>query len=149
MSGQIGCHDGAMTSELPVDVFLDEFPPAMRATAHELRRIVRAAVPEANERVLSGWRLIRYTIPAGPRATRVFASIGLEPIHVHLFLENGVLVPDPDRLLEGAHIGLKRVRFLTFSPVIEVPEPILQRFLRDAADIALLPAAARRAIATD
>ncbi|MBA2717822.1 MAG: DUF1801 domain-containing protein [Chloroflexi bacterium] len=136
-----------MNDELPVDVFLDGFPPEMRAAAHELRRIVTAAVPDAREHVLPGWRLIRYTVPVGRRRTRMFASIGPEAVHVHLFFEYGVLVPDPDRLLEGAHIRLKRVRFMTFTPDINVPEPVIADFLRAAAGVALLPAEARRALA--
>jgi hypothetical protein len=135
-----------VNDELPVDAFLDDFPPGMRATAQELRRIVRSAVPDAIEHVLGGWRLIRYTVPVGRRRTRMFASIGPEPVHVHLFLEYGVLVPDPDRLLEGAHLRLKRVRFLTFAPEIDVPEPAIVAFLRAAAGVALLPADARRAL---
>ena len=43
----IGRHDDTVNDELPVDVFLDGYPPEMRATAHELRRIVTAAVPDA------------------------------------------------------------------------------------------------------
>lgn len=119
----------------------------MRATAHKLRRIVKAAVPDAVEHVVPGWRLIRYTVAVSRRRTRMFASIGPEPVHVHLFLEHGVLVPDPDRLLEGAHLRLKRVRFLTFAPKIDVPEPVIVAFLRAAAGVALLPADARRALA--
>lgn len=136
-----------MDDPLTVEAFLDDFPPDMRATVHELRRIVNTAVPDAAEHVVPGWRLIRYTIPVGRRRTRMFASTGPEPVHVHLFLEYGVLVPDPDRLLEGAHLGLKRVRFLTFAPAIDVPEPVIVAYLRAAAGVALLPADARRAIA--
>lgn len=136
-----------MNDELPVDALLADFPPEIRATAHELRRIVTTAVGDAVEHIVPGWRLIRYTIPVGRGRTRMFASIGPELVHVHLFLECGVLVPDPDRLLEGAHLHLKRVRFLTFAPEIHVPETVIAAFLRAAAGVAVLPADARRALA--
>jgi hypothetical protein len=131
---------------IPADLFLDGYPPAIRASADRLRALVRRAVPEAIEAVRPGWRLIGYDVPVG-RRTRYFAWILPEPAHVHLGFEHGILLPDPDRILRGAHLRLKRVRFFTFKTGIDVPDRILIEFTRAAADLALLPKSARAGLA--
>ena len=75
--------------------------------------MVREAVPEAIERVRTGWRLIGYDIPVG-RRTRYFAFVAPEPGHAHLGFEYGAWMTDPDGLLLGAHLELKKVRFVTY-----------------------------------
>lgn len=135
-----------MDDALPVEAFLEPYPAAIRATADRLRALVRHAVPDAVEAVRVGWRLVGYDVPDG-RRTRYFAYIAPEPAHVHLGFEHGVLLPDPDRLLHGARLGLRKVRYLTFAPAIDLPEDVLLGFIRAAADIALLPAGARAILA--
>jgi hypothetical protein len=129
----------------PIEVFLDQFPPAIRDTALELRALVLRAVPEAVEGVRTGWRWIGYSLPDG-RRVRIFAWIGPERKHIHLGFEHGVLLPDPDHLLQGAQERLKKFRYFTFAPAIDVDEDVILDFLRAAADLALLPSAARRAM---
>ena len=71
-----------------------------------------------------------------------------EPIHVHLGFE-GILMADPDRRLEGAHLRLKKVRFFTIEPGDEIPVDALLEFTREAARIAALPRDARFALLLD
>ena len=61
--------------------------------------------------------------------------------------EHGVLLADPDGHLQGASLGLRNVRYLTFAPDVNVADDILLGFVRAAADVALLPAAARAGLA--
>lgn len=129
----------------PIEIFLEQFPPAIRDTALELRALIRSAVPDAVEGIRSGWRWIGYSLPDG-RRVRTFAWIGPERKHIHLGFENGVLLADPDRMLHGVEERLRQFRYFTFEPVIDVDEAILIDFLRRAADVALLPAVARRAM---
>jgi len=131
--------------ELPVEVFLERYPPAIRDTGLRLRELIRIAVPEAVEGVRSGWSWIGYGLP-DRRAKRTFAWIGPERKHIHLGFQNGVLLADPNRLLHGAEERLRQFRYFTFVPKIDLDDEVILDFIRRSADLALLPAAARRAI---
>lgn len=122
---------------IPPDLFLDGYAPEIRDVAERLRDVVRQAVPEAIERVRTGWRLIGYDVPVG-RRTRYFAFVAPEPEHVHLGFEYGAWMADPDGLLRGAHLNLKKVRFVTYRPGDRVPTDALVRYTREAADLASL-----------
>lgn len=131
---------------LPPDVFLAAYPDDIREPANRLRALVREAVPDAIERVRGGWRLVGYDIPIG-RRQRYFAFVAPEPKHVHIGFEFGISMADPDRLLLGAHLKLRQVRFLTFRPGQTIPETVVLEFVRDAARVAVLPREAREALA--
>jgi hypothetical protein len=137
-----------MTDVLPPEAFLAGYPDAIREAAEVLRRVVRRAVPDAVERVRPGWRLIGYDLPVG-RRMRYFAFIAPETIHLHLGFEYGAWMADPERRLEGAHLDLKKVRFLTFQPGEVIPETVCLALAREAARVAVLPGAARMALAHD
>jgi hypothetical protein len=122
---------------IPPELFLSGYPPAIQDIAERLRRIVVGAVPEAIERVRTGWRLIGYDVPVG-RRTRYFAFVAPEPEHVHLGFQFGPWMADPDGLLRGAHLDLKNVRFVTYHPGDRIPTGVLRRFTRDAASLAAL-----------
>ncbi len=134
-----------MIDELPIEVFLERYPPAIRDTGLRLRELIRIAVPDAVEGVRSGWSWIGYGLP-DRRAKRTFAWIGPERKHIHLGFQNGVLLADPDRLLHGSEERLKQFRYFTFAPEIDIEDEVILDFIRRSADLALLPAAARRAI---
>ena len=122
---------------LPPELFLEGYPPAIRERAERLRAIVRRAVPDVIERVRPGWRLIGYDIPVG-RRFRYFAWVAPEPLHVHLGFEVGTLMADPDGVLQGAHLKLKKVRFLTFRAGDRIPEARLAALTKQAARIAAM-----------
>ena len=127
----------AASQPIPPDLFLSAYPPGIRDVAERLREIVREAVPEATERVRAGWRLIGFDVPAG-RRSRFFAFVAPEPEHVHLGFEYGVWMADPDGILLGAHLRLKKVRFVTYRPDEPIPTEALVRYTREAADLATL-----------
>jgi hypothetical protein len=126
---------------LPAELFLDAYPEPMREIAERLRGIVRAAVPDTVERVRPGWRIIGYDVPLG-RRSRYFAFVLPESRHVHLGFAYGALMTDAGGLLEGAGVT-KRVRWVTFRPGDAIPARRLEALVRQAAQLALLPAAAR------
>ena len=138
--------DDETADGIPVEVFLDGYPPAIRDTGLRLRELIRVAVPEAVEGVRSGWSWIGYGLP-DRRAKRTFAWIGPEKKHIHLGFQNGVLLDDPERLLHGAEERLKQFRYFTFAPEIDIEEEVIVDFLRRSADLAVLPGSARRALA--
>jgi hypothetical protein len=127
---------------IPPELFLDGYPPAIQDVADRLRELVRRAVPDAIERVRTGWRLIGYDVPAG-RRSRYFAFVAPEPEHVHLGFEYGVWMADQDGLLRGAHLRLRKVRYVTYEPGDPVPEAQLVEYTREAARLATMSVAER------
>ena len=138
----------ARPDAIPPEAFLAAYPDDIREAAETLRAIVRRAVPDAIERVRPGWHLIGYDLPLG-RRTAYFAFIAPEPIHCHLGFEHGVAMADPHGLLEGAHLRLRKVRFLTFRPGDTIPEDDCLDLVREAARVAALPRDRRLALALD
>jgi hypothetical protein len=135
-----------MNDELPAEFLLDGFPPAIRDTGRTLRSLILATVPGSAETVRTGWRWIAYSLPDG-RRVRNFAWIGPERKHIHLGFEHGTLLADPEHILQGAQERLRKFRYFTFEPSIDIDEAIIVDYLERAAELALLPSAARRAMA--
>jgi hypothetical protein len=138
--------DGTVKDELPAEFLLDSFPPAIRDTGRTLRALILATVPGTVETVRTGWRWIAYSLPEKGRV-RNFAWIGPERKHIHLGFENGILLSDPEHLLQGAQERLKRFRYFTFEPAIDIAEAILVDYVARAAELATMPSGARRALA--
>lgn len=123
-----------MSDPIPVDALLAGYPPARRATAERIRAIVAKAVPDAIERVRPGWRVIGYDVPLG-RRTAFFAWLMAQREHVHLGFPQGVILDDPEHILEGAGIT-KRARWLTAINIGDIELVRYQAFARQAADLA-------------
>jgi hypothetical protein len=121
----------------PPELFLAGYPDGIRDLAEQLREVVRAAVPEVIERVRTGWRLIGYDVPVG-RRTRYFAFVAPEPEHVHLGFEYGIWMTDPNGILLGAHLNLRKVRYVTYESGDTVPADALAPYVRESADFAAL-----------
>ena len=134
--------------DFPPDLFLASYPVGIRVAADRLRGLVREVVPDAIERVRPGWRLIGYDIPIGRRPV-FFAYVAPEPIHVHLGFEVGVFMRDPDRMLRGAHLRLKKVRYLTYTPDEPIPEAAVLELIREAARVAALSREQRLSLTLD
>ena len=137
-----------MIDAIPPEAFLESYPDPIREAAERLRAIVRRAVPDAVERVRFGWRLIGYDVSVG-RTSRYFAWISPEPIHIHLGFPQGVLIDDPQRRLEGAHLRLKNARYMTFTAAGQIPEREAAAFVCNAARIAELSRGERLVMALD
>lgn len=128
-----------------IDAFLADFPAPIRESAQRLRAIVARAVPDAIERLRPGWRLIGYEVRVKARS-RYFAYVAPEPVHVHLGFEYGAWMGDPQQLLEGAHLGLRKVRYVTFRPRDPIPEASLTELIREAVRVAAMSQAERASL---
>jgi hypothetical protein len=133
---------------VPPDFFLAGYPDEIHVAADRLRGVVKAAVPDAVERVRPGWKIIGYDLPIG-RRTVYFAWVMPETVHVHLGFPKGVFLADPDRRLEGAHLRLRTTRFVTFEPRDAIPRQALIRLTKEAARVAAMPRAERLALVLD
>lgn len=122
---------------IPPELFLAGYPPGIGQVAERLRTVVQKAVPDVIERVPPGWRLVGYEVPVGNRS-RYFAFVAPEPEHVHLGFEYGAWMEDPRKLLRGADLNLRQVRYVTYRPGDPIPAPVLIRYTRDAAALALM-----------
>ncbi len=130
---------------LPPEALLEAYPGPMRDVAQAFRAVVRRAMPDAIERVRVGWRIIGYDVPFG-RRTAYFCWIMTEPVHVHLGFTYGVLMRDPDGLLEG---DIARARWVTRRPGEAIDATRLEWLVREAARVATLSPAERLAAALD
>ena len=124
----------AQVDPVPPDLFLAGYPIEIQDLAERLRAVVNEAVPEAIERVRVGWRIIGYDVPVGLK-TRYFAFVAPEPKHVHLGWERGIWMGDPDGILRGAHLKLKRVRYVTYEPGDAIPTETLVAYTIEAAEL--------------
>jgi hypothetical protein len=124
-----------LVEPIPPELFLGGYPPAIRMIAERLCAVVRQAVPDAIERVRPGWRLIGYDVPLGKRS-KYFAFVSPEVEHAHLGFQYGVWMADPDHLLRGAHLKLRKVRYVTYRPGDPIPEAALVNYTRDSAALA-------------
>jgi hypothetical protein len=122
---------------MPVEVFLETYPPPMREVADRLRAILKRATPEAAERVRLGWRLLAYDLPI-KRNGAYFAWVGAEKTHVHIGFPKGVLMDDPRRVLKGAGIT-KYARWLTYVPGEPIDEELVAELVLEAARVAVIP----------
>ena len=126
---------------IPVEALLADYPPSHTAIAGQLRRIVIDAVPEAIERVRTGWRLIGYDLPVRRHGV-FFAWIWLEPEHVHLGFPRGVHMDDPRGVMKGAGIT-KLARWLTYEAGAEIDGRIERELVLEAARVAVIPRSLR------
>ena len=111
----------------PEDVLADH-TPEVRALAEELRQLIRAAVPEATEKAYLGWQGIGYRHPQAGYFCGIFPTADL----VKLGFEFGVLLPDPDGLLEGSG---SQMRWVVLRPGEAIPGDSIRALLQAALDL--------------
>jgi hypothetical protein len=140
--------DALSTVDDQIGFFLAGYPEGIVKVGQRLRRLVLETAPGSQERLRSGWALIGYDIPMGKR-TRYFAWIAPERKHIHLGFEYGAWMSDPNRVLEGAHLKLKKVRYLTFEPGERLDVRTIRALVRESIRSASLPREARLAMALD
>lgn len=97
--------------------------PEVRRVAEATRKYIMRAVPQAIEKLRGGWGLIGYNAPA------YFAFIDVSRGHVRIGFEWGVLLPDPEHLLQGSGT---QVRYVQIESARDL-RPALTDLLREAA----------------
>jgi hypothetical protein len=113
---------------LTVADLLAAHPPAVQALTEQLRQLIRATVPVASEAVYPGWRAIGYTHPT----CGYFCAIFPQTKGVNLAFEFGVLLPDPEQLLEGDG---KQVRYVKLQSSADLRPLAIQNLLFAALDL--------------
>ncbi|MFN8472935.1 MAG: DUF1801 domain-containing protein [Anaerolineae bacterium] len=121
--------------------FLAEFPADVQALANTLRSLVKATIPDVQEAVYTGWRLIGYRAVEGKRSV-YFGLVYPTESHVVLGFEHGIHMADPAGILEGDG---RQLRYITISRPDDIHPDILAPYIREAAEVAWMPKELRHA----
>jgi len=100
-------------------------PAAIRSVALRLRELVRLVLPDAQEKVLSGWHALAYHDPVAGYVCGIFPFDD----HVKLLFEHGVSMDDPAQLLEGT---TRQTRHVTLFRVADIREAEIGLLVREA-----------------
>ncbi len=104
-----------MTSADPAEPLLDKLTPEARALVQQLRPLIKAVLPQAEERVHLGWDVIRYG--DGKNMRDVIVALSPQRAYVNLEFGDGVDLPDPAHRLEGTGKRLRHVKIRTGEDV--------------------------------
>jgi hypothetical protein len=105
-----------------VDDYFDGLPEWQRRICHELRELIHRADPQIEETVK---RKVRpYFVLEG----NVCALLATKD-HVNLFLYDGAIVPDPDRIITGGQEN-KTARMIAFYEGDPINDSALMTMLR-------------------
>ena len=110
------------TKDPRVDAYIAPLPAWQQAICHEVRDIVHAADPEVEETIK---RTVQpYFVLQGNLAALLAAKD-----HVTIFLYDGGIVPDPDRIVTGGH-GNESGRFIAVHEGEPIDRPALTAYFR-------------------
>lgn len=104
--------------------------PEAQELARKLRKLIQNILPGAGEKIQPGWGVADY-YPGGQKG-RGYLSIGPQKKYVNLYFMNGVDLPDPAGLLEGAG---KRMRHVKIKTEEDLSNPVLVELIRAAAEL--------------
>ena len=108
-----------------VTAFFGMYPPAVRDVALELRRRILVTIPGAEEVLDRSARIVGYGFGSG--YSNLVCTIIPSKTGVKLGLVDGVELPDPRGLLEGAG---KRHRYVALKTLPDLKRPGLLALLR-------------------
>jgi hypothetical protein len=107
---------------LTAEHILTGHTPEVREICETLRELVRATVPQAWEVAYPSWHGIGYHHPQ----RGYFCAIFPQHDYVKLGFEFGVLLPDPDGLLEGSR---KQVRYVMIHQPADVNAGVIRELI--------------------
>ena len=119
---------------LIIQQFLAQYPPPIQDLANDLRQLVKITLPNIQEAVYPGWKLIGYRLPHR-RQTVYVGYIAPQTNYVALGFEYGVLLTDPAGILTGSG---SQVRQVIFQQVADIRPELLTPLISQAAQIATL-----------
>jgi hypothetical protein len=90
----------------------------VQVVSQTLRRIVKNAIPSAEERVYPGWHGIGYRHPQAGYFCCIFPLAD----KVRFALEHGASLPDPDGLFIMPPTSGKQLRYIELKPGKPIPE---------------------------
>ena len=91
-----------------VQKLLGKYSPEVRELALKVRELIENLVPDAQEKVYSGWKTIGYSFDGGMKGQ--FCAIGPQKAYVNLYFSHGTDLDDPEGLLEGTGKKIRHVK---------------------------------------
>ena len=110
------------TADPRVDAYIDALPPWQQAICREVRDLAHGADPEVAETIK------RTTQPYFVLQGNICALLAAKD-HVNVFLYDGGIVPDPDRIITGGH-GNKTARTVAVREGESINAPALTAMFR-------------------
>ncbi len=95
----------------------------MAEVVEEVRDLIRATAPSVEEKVYSEGKGIGYRVPGAGSPFMIFVM----PNSIALVFWHGAVMPDPQRLLEGA--PRYKSRWVTLRPGKEIPHEGLSQLI--------------------
>ena len=106
-------------NELKPEDILSSYSPGVRNLAEHVRKLIKDTIPAVEERAYPGWRAIGFRHPD----VGYFCGIFPQEEGVDLAFEFGVLLPDPQAILDGKG---KQVRYVHILQMQDIqPEPLI------------------------
>ncbi len=106
--------------ESDVREFLDNYPAPVQEVALALRALVFELVPEARERVYTGWRIIAFSFGGGTNGQFCAVQPNKSAGRVNLHFPAGVDLADPGHLLEGDGKRMRHVKVTSLDNALFV-----------------------------
>ena len=110
-----------------VEQFLSTYPHDVQELALKTRELVKAIVPDVQERVYEAYKTIGYG--SGTKMDAMFCYIAPMKDRINLGFYRGTVLPDAEGLLEGTGKLLRHVKVRTMA---EVEKPALRQLIVDA-----------------
>lgn len=104
----------------PIDAYLDKLPPPQRAALQEIRRIVRAAAPDATE-------AMSYQIPTFKRKGKNLVHMAAFKAHLSFFPGSGALTEKLAKDLAGYKTAKGTIQFTVEKPL---PAALVRKIVR-------------------
>ncbi len=93
--------------------FLDGYHADVRDLALKMRETILKSVPNAREKIYTGWQTIGYSHNGGMKSQ--FCAISPQRDRVNVYFNRGTDLDDPDHLLEGTGKNMRHVKVRTLK----------------------------------
>lgn len=117
--------------ESEIREFLDNYPAPVQEIAMGVRALVFDLVPEARERVYTGWRIIAFSFDGSMQNQFCAVQPNKSAGRVNLHFPAGVELADPGHLLEGDGKRMRHVKITSLADELFVER--IQALITEAA----------------
>lgn len=118
-------------SQKDVEEFLSDYSSEVQDLVMNVRALVLDVVPDANEKVYTGWKNIGYA--TGEKMKDQFCYITPRKSGLTLGFNQGTDLTDPENVLEGTG---KSMRHVKISSEEDIDPSILRPLIKEAEEVA-------------
>ncbi len=113
--------------------FLKPYDPAIRKLALQVRAVVLEELAPCHENIYDAYSAVAIGYGSSDRLRDGICHVAVFTKHVNLGFNQGVLLKDPDGVLQGAG---KQIRHLKIRTAADLARPEVQGFLKSALQLA-------------